>query len=231
MRAATPSSSGDVNILAYAGARAADLGVARDLAMRHGHARAAGGASAAADLASIFDRFKRQRGARRRGASHRSYRIPLRLRLKMGTAAADDRKRKRGGATQPASLTSRLSSPSSATPNAARSGMSTTMSRRWRRRRGDFSRCRGHRTQRQQLPTHKWHAKRFHFEGFPIAVPNTMSQFATVRLPQQSVERGTRSALHTATTACMMHDASYIHCVHPVYVCFIVYVYNSRAAA
>ena len=72
------------------------------------------------------------------------------------------------------------------------------------------------------------HAKRY-FEEFPLRnaplhnadadkvnrdTQNIItSQFDTIRLPQKSMERSTRSVLRVATTACTMHDASYIHCV------------------
>ena len=68
--------------------------------------------------------------------------------------------------------------------------------RRRRRRQGKYTLLNN---SLQLLPTHKWHAKRFHFDPSPWQI----------KTPDRYAERSERSTIKAACQQCTAHDASY----------------------
>ena len=74
------------------------------------------------------------------------------------------------------------------------------INRRRRRRQGKYTLLNN---SLQLLPTHKWHAKRFHFDPSPWQI----------RTPDRYAERSERSTIKAACQQCTAHDASYMRVI------------------
>ena len=192
----------EVNILRHAGARSADLEVARNLALQSTDCRREN-----ISIGEMFSQFKRRRGYRRRGASHKPHRFPLKLRI-------NGNKRKRRQNSQPNTGTKSH-------------GCGSKTSRRHRRRQCRSEKMNENGSITYFLPTHRWHAKRFHFRDLPIRSSQYQKsdnssirkgkedpQYDFVRLPWQSCQHSAKHALRNARKSCIMHDASYMHCLY-----------------
>ena len=79
-----------------------------------------------------------------------------------------------------------------------------TTNRRRRRRRGVYSAPESSTSELLlRLPTHKWHAKRFHFDPSPWEV----------KTPDRFSERSERSTIKAECQKCTVHDASHVRCL------------------
>jgi hypothetical protein len=106
--------------------------------------------------------------------------------------------RRRASSHRPRKFPLRLRLKLAHTDKAAIGATSSNNNRHRRRRRGKYTTSDN---ARRLLPTHKWHAKRFHF--------NTPSPW-DVKTPDYYSERAERSTIKAACQQCTAHDASYM---------------------
>ena len=172
-----------LNVERHAAARLVDMNYAEDLILRKRK-------STELPLQQLFKHVSR--GARRRAASHRPRRYPLRLRLKLAAAAAASpihkesrrRRRRRGDYATPTTGTAAAAATTTTTTTTTTTGTPPLH---------PLS-C--------HLPTHKYHAKRFHFADTPW----------NFNIPDRSMERSERSTVKAECQQCTAHDASYMKC-------------------